>query len=395
MKSLKRTKNNDLILNKNNLFGIQNIIFVCSVLMILFYFFAFAKFKQELYGETLKFKLSLYSLTFFNPDSLGYAGQFMGRIPDAVSAALRIFFIGFLVPALSVGLYLLNIKKFDKSKSYNIVMLQYALIVGFGLLNFILISMVFGVLTDNSMGMIRITITGHLYRLLNLVIVCLSFVGIIFTGDREVDETIITKDITSWEVMEEAKNSAIRMSKDVETIIKQETGSYCTACGSKNAKDANFCKECGAKIEKEEEMKLDEIKAQMKEKATEIKENIVAGAEKMGEKVDAFVQKAEVKASEIKESISEEAKEVSAEVKADLKDTVEQMGEKADEVVAKVEERASEIKAGIKEEAKEVSVEVKADVKDTVEKMGEKADEIVERAEEIVSEIKEDIKKDL
>ncbi len=278
-KNAKRTTKNDVILGNNKAISLQNIIAVASLLMAVFYFFSFFKIEfGGFFGESESYGLSGFALTFAH-ESLKDVGLDLGDF----GAIFMVFFLWFLVPAVVFALYVINVRMFNEKRSYKLVMWQYVVALGGGILTF-LVMMFMSLAMDvvGSLGMGGMSFIGRLYQILNLVIIIVAVIGIVKTGSMPIDYTAQAKEFISkgtvdkasalagnlgkkaGEMAVAAKESAEkkagemaanaeRKAAEANAAEASEDGVRCPNCGKTNKLSVNFCTGCGTSLKEAKE----------------------------------------------------------------------------------------------------------------------------------------------
>ena len=259
----KRTKDNDIIFMARRKVSLQNTLLIIASAMLLLCFGAFVRLDLYVllkkgfdnYEELRRLpNLSLMNMAF--GDNIIYYMLGEGAINDtnALNAAVSIFrsFVAlFIMPVCTLALYFANRKiAKDQTLSYKLVMLQYSLILLMGGMNFILLRFLSNIIKfDNIMpplgstgGAFKLTFIYTLYAFLNTASLILSAYGIIYTGTKESDETLVSEDIFSAKTLEKIreftkeKASKEKASENKSNEVKENKGA------SQKKKKKSSCK---------------------------------------------------------------------------------------------------------------------------------------------------------
>ena len=181
-KGIKRTKNNDLVINNKGL-SVLNILFVLSALITLFFFIPVLKvdFSYGFFGDDLKKSFSLFSMATLKLDGLDLSGL----------AAVKGYTLLFIIyPIVNIVMWLLNKKSTGKG-SYIFVHVIYLLNISLGFTEFIIMNALSGLHADEMKG----TFFVWIFLLILLINLILSVYGILKTGRTEVDENAAALDM--------------------------------------------------------------------------------------------------------------------------------------------------------------------------------------------------------
>ena len=175
-KGIKRTKNNDLVINNKGL-SVLNILFILSALTTLFFFIPVLKVD---FGYVKK-SFSLFSMATLKIDDLDLS------VLSAVKGYTLLFII---YPIVNIVMWLLN-KKATGKGSYVFVHVIYLLNISLGFTEFIIMNALSGLHADEMKG----TFFVWIFLLILLVNLILSVYGILKTGRTEVDENAAALDM--------------------------------------------------------------------------------------------------------------------------------------------------------------------------------------------------------
>jgi hypothetical protein len=252
LKNVKRTKNNDLILNDKGL-SVLNILCILSIWIALFFFIPVVKvdFGAGYLGESLKRSFSLFSFAFISGDDFVFGG---------LKALRGAILLGFFYPIANIVLWVLN-KNFTGKKSYIIVHTIYLINVSFGFIHFTSMNGISSLKADFFKGTFFVWIL-LLILLANLV---LSVYGILTTGRLEIDENAKAFDMNAnyaKDMLNKAGNVATNVASNVSAAASKAKENkaadsksassnkiVCDSCGNECPETAGFCTKCGNNLE--------------------------------------------------------------------------------------------------------------------------------------------------
>ena len=253
-KGIKRTKNNDLVINNKGL-SVLNILFVLSALITLFFFIPVLKvdFSYGFLGDDLKKSFSLFSMATFKLDYLDLSGL------SAVKGYTLLFII---YPLVNIVMWLLN-KKATGKGSYIFVHVIYLLNISLGFTEFIIMNALSGLHADEMKG----TFFVWIFLLILLINLILSVYGILKTGRTEVDENAAALDMNvdyAKGILNKAGNVATNVASNVSAAASKAAASkpqkeqkdevklntvVCDSCGNECPETSSFCTKCGHSLE--------------------------------------------------------------------------------------------------------------------------------------------------
>ncbi len=273
MKKIKliRTNNNDLVCSKNNIFSIQNIILLFSILLLILCFLSFIKIDLKiLLGNKYARYNELLAMPYFSPINLAFNQGIVyymlgdGGINNinglnALNAMLGGFKFLIFTPVVSIILYYINKKIIKSNKlSYIFVMLQYSIIIVGASINYIMLKFLFNIIRldnimpslGNTYGAFRISSFAYIYLIFNFIIIILSIYSILATGIKCVDKDICSVNLFSKEGIDKTKGFVkdVKENFDLEGNLSK-AGEVATDMKEKIENGINLVKE-----------KLDEIK---------------------------------------------------------------------------------------------------------------------------------------
>ena len=247
-KGIKRTKNNDLVINNKGL-SVLNILFILSALITLFFFIPVLKVD---FGYVKK-SFSLFSMATLKIDELDLSGL----------AAVKGYTLLFIIyPIVNIVMWLLNKKSTGKG-SYIFVHVIYLLNISLGFTEFITMNALSGLHADEMKGTFFVWIL-LLILLINLI---LSVYGILKTGRTEVDENAAALDMNveyAKGILNKAGNVATNVASNVSAAASKAAASkpqkeqkdevklntvVCDSCGNECPETSSFCTKCGHSLE--------------------------------------------------------------------------------------------------------------------------------------------------
>ena len=237
-KGIKRTKNNDLVINNKGL-SVLNILFILSALTTLFFFIPVLK-VDFIYAKK---SFSLFSMATLKIDELDLSGL----------AAVKGYTLLFIIyPIVNIVMWLLN-KKATGKGSYVFVHVIYLLNISLGFTEFIIMNALSGLHADEMKG----TFFVWIFLLILLVNLILSVYGILKTGRTEVDENAAALDmnvdyaatnVASNVSAAASKAAASKPLKEQKDEVKLNTV-VCDSCGNECPETSSFCTKCGHSLE--------------------------------------------------------------------------------------------------------------------------------------------------
>ena len=247
-KGIKRTKNNDLVINNKGL-SVLNILFILSALITLFFFIPVLKVD---FGYVKK-SFSLFSMATLKIDELDLSGL----------AAVKGYTLLFIIyPIVNIVMWLLN-KKATGKGSYVFVHVIYLLNISLGFTEFIIMNALSGLHADEMKG----TFFVWIFLLILLVNLILSVYGILKTGRTEVDENAAALDMNvdyAKGILNKAGNVATNVASNVSAAASKAAASkpqkeqkdevklntvVCDSCGNECPETSSFCTKCGHSLE--------------------------------------------------------------------------------------------------------------------------------------------------
>ena len=247
-KGIKRTKNNDLVINNKGL-SVLNILFILSALTTLFFFIPVLKVD---FGYVKK-SFSLFSMATLKIDELDLSGW----------AAVKGYTLLFIIyPIVNIVMWLLN-KKATGKGSYVFVHVIYLLNISLGFTEFIIMNALSGLHADEMKG----TFFVWIFLLILLVNLILSVYGILKTGRTEVDENAAALDMNvdyAKGILNKAGNVATNVASNVSAAASKAAASkplkeqkdevklntvVCDSCGNECPETSSFCTKCGHSLE--------------------------------------------------------------------------------------------------------------------------------------------------
>ena len=247
-KGIKRTKNNDLVINNKGL-SVLNILFILSALITLFFFIPVLKVD---FGYVKK-SFSLFSMATLKIDELDLSGL----------AAVKGYTLLFIIyPIVNIVMWLLN-KKATGKGSYIFVHVIYLLNISLGFTEFIIMNALSGLHADEMKG----TFFVWIFLLILLINLILSVYGILKTGRTEVDENAAALDMNvdyAKGILNKAGNVATNVASNVSAAASKAAASkpqkeqkdevklntvVCDSCGNECPETSSFCTKCGHSLE--------------------------------------------------------------------------------------------------------------------------------------------------
>lgn len=247
-KGIKRTKNNDLVINNKGL-SVLNILFILSALTTLFFFIPVLK-VDFIYAKK---SFSLFSMATLKIDELDLSGL----------AAVKGYTLLFIIyPIVNIVMWLLN-KKATGKGSYVFVHVIYLLNISLGFTEFIIMNALSGLHADEMKG----TFFVWIFLLILLVNLILSVYGILKTGRTEVDENAAALDMNvdyAKGILNKAGNVATNVASNVSAAASKAAASkplkeqkdevklntvVCDSCGNECPETSSFCTKCGHSLE--------------------------------------------------------------------------------------------------------------------------------------------------
>ena len=247
-KGIKRTKNNDLVINNKGL-SVLNILFILSALTTLFFFIPVLKVD---FGYVKK-SFSLFSMATLKIDELDLSGL----------AAVKGYTLLFIIyPIVNIVMWLLN-KKATGKGSYVFVHVIYLLNISLGFTEFIIMNALSGLHADEM----KCTFFVWIFLLILLVNLILSVYGILKTGRTEVDENAAALDMNvdyAKGILNKAGNVATNVASNVSAAASKAAASkplkeqkdevklntvVCDSCGNECPETSSFCTKCGHSLE--------------------------------------------------------------------------------------------------------------------------------------------------
>ncbi len=253
-KGIKRTKNNDLVINNKGL-SVLNILFILSALITLFFFIPVLKvdFSYGFLGDDLKKSFSLFSMATLKLDDFDLSGL----------AAVKGYTLLFIIyPIINIVMWLLN-KKTTGKVSYIFVHVIYLLNISLGFTEFIIMNALSGLHADEM----KATFFVWILLLILLINLILSVYGILKTGRTEVDENAAALDMNvdyAKEILNKAGNVATNVASNVSAAASKAAASkpqkeqkdevkldtvVCDSCGNECPETSSFCTKCGHSLE--------------------------------------------------------------------------------------------------------------------------------------------------
>ena len=247
-KGIKRTKNNDLVINNKGL-SVLNILFILSALTTLFFFIPVLK-VDFIYAKK---SFSLFSMATLKIDELDLSGL----------AAVKGYTLLFIIyPIVNIVMWLLN-KKATGKGSYVFVHVIYLLNISLGFTEFIIMNALSGLHADEMKG----TFFVWIFLLILLVNLILSVYGILKTGRTEVDENAAALDMNvdyAKGILNKVGNVATNVASNVSAAASKAAASkpmkeqkdevklntvVCDSCGNECPETSSFCTKCGHSLE--------------------------------------------------------------------------------------------------------------------------------------------------
>lgn len=253
-KGIKRTKNNDLVINNKGL-SVLNILFILSALITLFFFIPVLKvdFSYGFLGDDLKKSFSLFSMATLKLDDFDLSGL----------AAVKGYTLLFIIyPIVNIVMWLLN-KKATGKVSYIFVHVIYLLNISLGFTEFIIMNALSGLHADEM----KATFFVWILLLILLINLILSVYGILKTGRTEVDENAAALDMNvdyAKGILNKAGNVATNVASNVSAAASKAAASkpqkeqkdevkldtvVCDSCGNECPETSSFCTKCGHSLE--------------------------------------------------------------------------------------------------------------------------------------------------
>ena len=253
-KGIKRTKNNDLVINNKGL-SVLNILFILSALITLFFFIPVLKvdFSYGFLGDDLKKSFSLFSMATLKLDDFDLSGL----------AAVKGYTLLFIIyPIINIVMWLLN-KKTTGKVSYIFVPVIDVLNISLGFTEFIIMNALSGLHADEM----KATFFVWILLLILLINLILSVYGILKTGRTEVDENAAALDMNvdyAKEILNKAGNVATNVASNVSAAASKAAASkpqkeqkdevklntvVCDSCGNECPETSSFCTKCGHSLE--------------------------------------------------------------------------------------------------------------------------------------------------
>lgn len=269
---MKRTPNNDLILNKRGL-SILNLIVILSAVLFLLFFLPIVTVWVPVYeNRYFPFSVSIPGLQSLEGTLGGFDNlTVLRQAPGALTSLSRIFWLFLLLPLANIILWLLNQRTVGK-RSYLYVHGIYAVSLSVGLVALVLLTILVRTLgAANALilsamgypalqggGFVRSTLYLHLSYVLYLAVFILALVGVLRTGSLEIDEGARAADIN----VEYARNLWNATAQNIQSTVQKfgmsssQTVS-CPECGHSSSLSADFCSKCGHSLEEAKKTKAE------------------------------------------------------------------------------------------------------------------------------------------
>lgn len=246
LKNIKRTKNNDLVINSKGL-SVLNILCVLSALFVIFFFIPIIKvdFSAGFLGDDFKKSFSMFSALLIDP-SENVVGQLA-----AIKGPILLFLF---YPIANIVLWALN-KKATGNRSYIFVHIIYILNVSLGFVEFTSTNGVSGM----HASFLSATFFAWILVLLLFINLILSIYGILKTGRTEIDENAVALDL-NVDYAREILNKAGSMANSVASNVSAATSKagtktvVCDKCGATCSESSTFCNRCGNNLENAKKM---------------------------------------------------------------------------------------------------------------------------------------------
>lgn len=259
-KGIKRTKNNDLVINNKGL-SVLNILFILSVLITLFFFIPVLKidFSYGFFGDDLKKSFSLFSLASLKLDEYYLSGL------SGVKGYTLLFII---YPLVNIAMWLLN-KKATGKGSYIFVHVIYLLNISLGFTEFIIMNALSGLHADEFKG----TFFVWIFLIILFINLILSVYGILKTGRTEIDENAVALDMNvdyAKGILNKAGSVATNVASNVSAAASKAAASkpqntakeevklntvVCDSCGNECPETSSFCTKCGNNLDNAKKVK--------------------------------------------------------------------------------------------------------------------------------------------
>jgi|GEM_PF-263212 hypothetical protein len=256
--NLRRTKNNDIVLNDKG-FSVLNMLLIATALLVIFFFLPLVQQSKSVYGYSLG-SFSMFRLSHFDTYALGgAAGPF-----EKIKAYLSLFLI---YPLASIACILLS-KKASEKVSYILIHSAYLLHTVMGviyLFNLFMLNGFIGMAGDMVRDYVSVSFFATILILILFVSVILSVFGVLLTGTMEVDETATAQELNAEyakEIFKKAGSVASAVAENVSSTVaenaaamkaKQNQSLTCNHCGNVCSSDSTFCKVCGTPLKQEKE----------------------------------------------------------------------------------------------------------------------------------------------
>lgn len=242
LKGIKRTKNNDLVINNKGL-SVLNILCILSALFVIFFFLPIIKvdFGGGFFGDSLKKSFSMFSALLIDPSD-----SVVGQL-SAIKGPIMLFLI---YPIVNIVLWAIN-KKATGNKSYIFVHIIYILNVSLGFVEFTSTNGVSSLQASFMRGTFFVWILVFLL-FINLI---LSIYGILKTGRTEIDENAVALDLNvdyAKKMLNKAGSVANSVASNVSAAANKAAASktvVCDKCGATCPETSTFCNNCGNNLD--------------------------------------------------------------------------------------------------------------------------------------------------
>jgi hypothetical protein len=246
LKGIKRTKNNDLVINSKGL-SVLNILCILSALFVLFFFIPIIKvdFSAGFLGDDFKKSFSMFSALLIDPSD-----SVVGQLA-AIKGPILLFLF---YPIANIVLWALN-KKSTGNRSYIFVHIIYILNVSLGFVEFTSTNGVSGM----HASFLSATFFAWILVLLLFINLILSIYGILKTGRTEIDENAVALDINvnyAKEMLNKAGSMANSVASNVSAAASKAGTKtvVCDKCGATCPESSTFCNHCGNNLENAKKM---------------------------------------------------------------------------------------------------------------------------------------------
>lgn len=232
LKGIKRTKNNDLVINDKGL-SVLNILCIISVLSVLFFFIPTIKIYD---GESM----SLFGMATYRE---------YGLFTDISALTSWLWFL-LIYPIVNIVMWVLN-KKSTDSKSYIYVHIIYMLNISLGFLHFT---------TYNFIARFSGNFFAFLCWFMLLANLVISIYAILKTGRTAVDENAAALDLNvdyAKGILNKAGNMATNVASNVSAAASKATAGKtvnCDKCGAACPETSAFCNSCGNNLDNAKRM---------------------------------------------------------------------------------------------------------------------------------------------